>query len=91
MSASAAKHVGRSFLAIDRLQLLGLLSDSEARRAMVRLGKSARKDFGLSVSSLDAAGRRLFRQVRISWCSSRGRTCTRFYPSRVSSPRELGF
>lgn len=87
MSIKTARSLGRAFEGIDLLQLLGLLTDKEARNAMRRLGERARKN-GLEVSITNhETGMRLFRQIRFSWVSGKGATVYMYFPG--PKPRSI--
>lgn len=79
MSIHVARALGKAFEAINYLQVNGLLSDTEARKAMKRLGERARKN-GVDVAITNPAGERLFRQIRIYW-TARGKRIDQYYPN----------
>lgn len=76
-----AKMIGAAFEAIDLLQLSSLISDTEARKACMRLRKKAEK-IGLGIAITDTSGARLFRQIRVHWMDARGVSHSRLYPHR---------
>lgn len=81
MSRHAAKVIGAAFEAIDLLQLSSLISNTEARKACVRLRKKAEK-LGVGIAITDTNGARLFRQIRVHWMGARGFHHSRLYPHR---------